>query len=270
MLVHLIEPEFRKYYTEALDMVHRMRHDLYVVERGWKALKSVAGREYDQFDDERALYLIAFDEDEQPVCSARLRPTDDRSLLRDLFPNLVTEPDSASFGPDVWELTRFLVAEGWRGSRGYRYRESLLIAMIEAAQEAGIRHINLVCDTFFLPALRTIGWRYRHLGLPAAYDEGEAMAVEIRCERRDSQVMRERTGIHDLVLFSLKQLPLTPKCSPHDLANFIRCLELLSRPPSQGLTQPPAATFRRREAAPSDSLGAGGGEPEPMVQRRPL
>lgn len=224
MLVHMIKPNQRNQYADAIDTVHRMRHEFYIGERGWKALNSLNGREFDQFDDERALYFIAFDETNSPVCSARLRPTDDKSLLRDIFPHLAAPSEQASYGADVWELTRFLVADGWRGTRGYKYRESLLIAIIEAARAEGIRHINLVCDTFFLPGLRTIGWRYRHLGLPAAYDEGEAMAVEIRCEGADVQMMRERTGIHGLVLFCLDQLPATANSSPYDLARFVESL----------------------------------------------
>lgn len=224
MLVHMINSKSASFYSEALATVHRMRHDFYVKERGWKALKSLNGYEYDQFDDERAVYFIAFDELNQPVCSARVRPTDDKSLLRDIFPHLAADSERASYGSDVWELTRFLVAENWRGPKGYKYRERLLVALIEAAHEAKIRHINLVCDTFFLPALRTIGWRYRHLGLPAPYEEGEAMAVEIRCDTIDSQLMRERAAINDIVLFALDQLPITPKCSAFEIADFVACL----------------------------------------------
>jgi acyl-homoserine lactone synthase len=95
-----------------------MRHEFYIGERGWKALNSLNGREFDQFDDERALYFIAFDEADSPICSARLRPTDDKSLLRDLFPHLAAPSENPSYGADVWELTRFLVADGWRGGQG--------------------------------------------------------------------------------------------------------------------------------------------------------
>lgn len=227
MMIHLISPAVHGRYADVLDLMFQMRHDFYVVERGWKALKSDDGRERDQFDDDRAFYFVAFDDEGRPIVSARMRPTDDGSLLQNLFPHLIAPGETAQYGPDVWELTRFFVAADWRGPNGRRIREALRIAMFEAALQNGVRRINLVCDTFFLSTLRTIGWRFRHLGLPAAYDEGEAMAVEICCEPQDVAAMRERSGIETPVLFEVDRLPISPDLPPLEAERFLRLLDRL-------------------------------------------
>lgn len=223
-MIHLVVGESFGRYAAVMDAMFRMRHEIYVGERGWHALAKVDARERDQFDDERAVYFLALDEAGAPIVSARMRPTDDASLLQSLFPNLIAPGERAEFGADVWELTRWFVAPAWRGPRSRRHRDEIKVAMLEAAMARGIRHINLVADTFFLPGLRSAGWRFRHLGLPAAYDEGEAMAVEIFCRPEDVQRMREFGAIQTPVLFDISKFPLHPSVDPVLAGRFLDAL----------------------------------------------
>ncbi len=56
-MIHLVNSSHRHLYGRELDEFHRERHRQFVIERGWP-LRSVDGGEYDDYDDDKALYLV--------------------------------------------------------------------------------------------------------------------------------------------------------------------------------------------------------------------
>lgn len=81
------------------------RHKVFVERLGWQ-LQSEGGLEFDQFDRDDTLYVIARDDDGDVIGCGRLLPTTRPYLLGDIFPQLMGEhPIPRS--PDVWELSRF-------------------------------------------------------------------------------------------------------------------------------------------------------------------
>src|SRR3546814_20938347 len=61
---------------------------------GW-SLNISDGLEIDEYDDERAMYAIAFDVEGKVAISGRFRPADDRSMLVDHFAHVLP----ADIGP---------------------------------------------------------------------------------------------------------------------------------------------------------------------------
>lgn len=85
------------------------RYKVFIETLGWE-LETQNGEEYDQFDHDDTIYVIAQDEDGEVNGCARLLPTSSPYLLGDVFPQLMNgQPVPCS--PDVWELSRFAAVD---------------------------------------------------------------------------------------------------------------------------------------------------------------
>ncbi|HYD86035.1 MAG TPA: acyl-homoserine-lactone synthase [Vitreimonas sp.] len=182
MLIHIVTAANRQLYGSQLEQMHRLRWRIYIEERGWRALREKqpeAGYERDEYDDERAHYLLAIDDAGAVLGAMRMRPADDRSLLADHFAHLLESKTPPLFGPDVWELTRLLRAPLNR-SRDGAVRYAMNCALIEFCLSRGVSRLIATGDTFLLPMTRKAwGSKVRPLGLPQPYDEGEVIALEL-------------------------------------------------------------------------------------------
>jgi acyl-homoserine lactone synthase len=70
-----------------LEQAFRLRHSIFVDERGWEVLRRPDGREIDQFDDEDAVHELAL-HDGAVVGYHRMRPTTRPHLLGDVHLHL--------------------------------------------------------------------------------------------------------------------------------------------------------------------------------------
>lgn len=85
--------------------VARYRHKVFVETLGWR-LQCENGLEYDQFDRDDTVYVVAQNENNEIIGTARLLPTHRPYLLGEVFPQLMNGlpvPEST----EVWELSRF-------------------------------------------------------------------------------------------------------------------------------------------------------------------
>jgi N-acyl-L-homoserine lactone synthetase len=78
--VHVVDDDNRDLYEEDLDQHFRLRRDVFIGERQWRALIDRGGREIDQFDGPSAVYLLGI-EPELGLSAARAfcRPSGRRS-----------------------------------------------------------------------------------------------------------------------------------------------------------------------------------------------
>lgn len=84
------------------------RYQVFVRQLGWE-LDCEEDSEFDQFDRDDTVYIIALDEDGHVVGVARLLSTATPYLLSEVFPELMAgQPMPAS--EQVWELSRFAAA----------------------------------------------------------------------------------------------------------------------------------------------------------------
>ena len=59
--IHVVTRDNRHLYGNELQQYFRLRHEIFVEERGWKDLYRPDGLEIDRYDNEHAVYLLAID-----------------------------------------------------------------------------------------------------------------------------------------------------------------------------------------------------------------
>ena len=135
--------------------------------------------ELDEFDDERATYLIVADEHGDHLGSARLLPTTRPHLLGSLFADLCALPPPA--GPDIFEITRFCLSRRQNAMLRLETRNRLVSALVWYALETGIQTYTGVAEMAWLQQILAFGWDCRPLGTPLPCDCGllGALAIEI-------------------------------------------------------------------------------------------
>lgn len=249
-LIHLVTSANRARYAEQIEQMFRLRHDFYVVERGWRDLDCGDGREIDEYDDDDAIYLLHLDEAGDVDGSYRICPTERRSLLADRFAHLVAEGEVPS-GPKIYEITRFFLSPEARrmvGTARSAVSAELTAGLIEAAVRRGLTHYTLVCDTFFLPRLQALRWPFIHLGLPHDYNEGTAMAVLIDTGPHVLARTREVMGLKRPITFEAgpvlgsDEYPVSPQTEAEALGRVV--------PMAQPHLAPASHSHRRERGEP--------------------
>ncbi len=106
-MIEIIFPGQYEERAEALDEMFRLRHRIFCERMNWD-VRSVNGREHDDFDNHRPVYLLGRDPSGVLVSTWRLLPTTGPYMIRNVFPDLMdgrTMPND----PGVWETSRFAV-----------------------------------------------------------------------------------------------------------------------------------------------------------------
>ncbi len=144
---------------------------------GWD-LPVLADRfEIDQYDGQRARYLILADPNQNHLASARLLPTTGPHILGDLFPELCDAPAPTS--PQTWEITRFCLDRSLRARERRRWRDALVTALTHYALEHGITAYTGVAEQGWLEQVLAFGWHAELLGNPRAIDRMTLGALRI-------------------------------------------------------------------------------------------
>jgi acyl-homoserine lactone synthase len=168
--VHVVDDDNRDLYEEDLDQHFRLRRDVFIGERQWRALIDRGGREIDQFDGPGAVYLLGIEPEAGVVCGSRLLPSVRPTLLSAVFAHLA-EIRGIPTGPDVYEWTRLFVTPSRRESGALcTWAGAMKCAMLEYCLEEGIRTFTGVCETHWLPRIIMMGWAPRALGLPQRFE----------------------------------------------------------------------------------------------------
>lgn len=172
-MIHVISASNRHLYHDVIESHFRIRHDIFVGERGWKALARLDGREVDAYDNEDTVYLLAL-EGERVVGGLRLYPTVKPYLLGEVFPHLAAVRGVPS-DPAIWEWTRyFIVKERREGKLAFE----LFAAVQEFCLEEGITEICGSMETWWLPQLQELGVHVYPLGLPDVVGGAWTMAAK--------------------------------------------------------------------------------------------
>ncbi|MBB3017742.1 acyl-homoserine lactone synthase [Microvirga lupini] len=173
--IHIVNDENRAGYEAILDEYFRLRHEIFVGERGWHDLEQPNGREVDAYDNEQASYLIALDHD-RVVGGLRLYPTVLPHMISQSFAHLVRGQDVLS-GPTILECTRyFIVRERRMGRTDCR----LLAAFQQFCLEEGVTEVTAVVEMWWLPRWQQAGFNVRPLGLPTMVAGQPCIAAAIQ------------------------------------------------------------------------------------------
>jgi acyl-homoserine lactone synthase len=183
---HLFEKELLDYY--------RVRHQIFVGERGWKQVARPDGLEKDQFDTNDAIYILGI-ENGSVYGGARLVPTVKPHLLSEVFPHLASV-HSVPREPGVFEWTRIFVVKAKReGRNAGQTAGTVICGLLEFCLEEGIYALSGVIDAWWLPRFHDMGWTVRPLGLPELVDKDWVVAVVMPI---DDETLRKTRAFHGI------------------------------------------------------------------------
>ena len=174
-MIHIVNHTNRRLYARQIWEMHVERRKSFVERNGWDDLMVFDGAEVDDFDDERAVYLMALDDHGQLQGAVRFRPTDDKSILFDKYPQLIAPDQPNLKGPQTWEGTRVFTTEAFRQSRqpGQRGFFGLALAGREVALDHGAKQAVGMMDIRMLDKMTpSAAVEIQVLGLPAEYGYG--------------------------------------------------------------------------------------------------
>jgi acyl-homoserine lactone synthase len=206
-VVHVVTNLNRHFYERQIEEMYRIRHAIYVKERGWKALDRPDGRDIDQFDTDEAEYLLVL-EREKVVGGMRMVPTLAPTLMSELFPQLCVRPVIRQ--SDVLELSRIFVIPERRGDQAKPHVEDMLLcSVMEYGLESGLSQFAIVLETWWLPRLQERGWRVTPLGLPEDIDGMSTIAVAVEVSEESVAHLRNHRNITGQLLY--QRVPNQPR-----------------------------------------------------------
>lgn len=161
----------------------RYRHNVFVKKLGWQ-LQCQDSLEYDQFDREDTVYVVAQNEASEVIGTARLLPTTRPYLLGDVFPQLLHGAPPPS-SPDVWELSRFAAVDfsGGTGSALDQFSSPIMLNLLRTsmacAAARGAKRFITVSPIGVERLLRRLGIRAHRLAPPVIVDGHPIFACSI-------------------------------------------------------------------------------------------
>jgi acyl-homoserine lactone synthase len=199
--IYMVDRSNRFAYEEFLDDYFRIRHDIYVGERGWFDLARSDGREIDAFDTRDAIYLLGICPLRGVVAGSRFLPSLKPHLMNDIFPQLAE--NGVPRGEDIFEWTRIFVVPALRspgkpsGAAGIVY-----CGIVEFCLEREIRQLSVVCEPYWLERLEVLGWKPLQLGKSLLHKDGEIIGLLLHMSDEALSITRNAYGITQSVLSS--------------------------------------------------------------------
>jgi acyl-homoserine lactone synthase len=169
-MLHVVTCENRHLYEREMLEQHRLRHEVYIVERKWAGLQDRGGLEYDQFDDDDTIYFLKIDNG-QVIGGHRMYPTTKPHLLSEIGRQLASVRGVPT-GPQIFEWTRLHVKRERRdgGRFGSAVIGELFCGGLEYALQEGIRELSLQFEVYWFSRFQQQGWKIEPLGLPTLID----------------------------------------------------------------------------------------------------
>lgn len=197
--IHLVTWDNRKHYRKVLERYFRIRYEIYVKQRRWRAVARPINIEIDAFDNEHTLYVLALDTNGKIIGGSRLVPTLEPHLMSEVFPGLARgRPPRAA---EIFEWTRFFVVPSLRTQGAPSPIAGLVLCgLLETAQSLGIRQISVVCETFWPKRLRALGWTLIELGEVLEHPDGDIIALLIDVTPEAVEQTRRAYGIGGVLL----------------------------------------------------------------------
>jgi N-acyl-L-homoserine lactone synthetase len=176
-----------------LAAMFRARKTVFVDLLGWNVPVVDNQYEMDEFDTERATYVILSDSAGEHLASARLLPTDGPHLLEAHFPHLCDQ--APPVGHDVMEISRFCLSRNRPAPERRQYRNRLVSALADLALARGVRTYVGIAEMGWLQQILAFGWRCRPLGLPQPCAGRLVGALQIQIEE-DTPALLARAGVY--------------------------------------------------------------------------
>ena len=186
-------------YQEKLTEAYRLRHEIFVEEKGWEDIRRSNGLEIDQFDNEHAIHMLHYD-DNQLVGYQRLLPTTQPYLLSEVYPELCDEPIPNDC--HTWEWTRFAVAKEYRkgGRKLSRVGNLLLSGIVEWGLANDVDSVVIEMNPVWLLRLVQLRFKVYPLGFSKNISGEETLAVRAIFNQQTLEQLQEFRGDNEHVL----------------------------------------------------------------------
>ena len=149
----------------------------------------VAGRyEIDQFDNDRAVYIVIADAEGEHLASARLLPTTGDHILGTIFSELCEQAPPQ--GGAILEITRFCLARRLRARERLEVRNRLVSALVEYALCNHIGSYTGVAEWSWFQQILSFGWVCRPLGTPGSTSGRCLGALQIDIDGRTREQLQ--------------------------------------------------------------------------------
>ncbi len=152
-MIHVFEGTEIHRHPGLRDQMYFHRANQFVGRLGWDLSLDPRGREIDQYDRLRPIYLICTDETDRHLGSLRLLPTTGRTMLAEHFAHLAPKDFRK---PGVMECTRYCIAPGAPS----HVSAALFLGVLELGLERGWSGSYGVFDARMIRV-------YQRLGTPA-------------------------------------------------------------------------------------------------------
>lgn len=195
-----------------LDDAFRLRHRIFVEEAGWEALRKADGREIDQFDDERAIHMLLYQEDSL-IGYQRLLPTTSPNLLTDIYPVLCDGRPPSS--PSIFEWTRLAVEPRFRGTgQGLGSAGAVLVhAMVEWCLGSEVDAVIVETAPIMMLKLVQCHFRIEPLGISHIIDGKETLALLAKFDHRTLSRLQEMIAAEQQHIDAAGNLPPSPRAT---------------------------------------------------------
>lgn len=165
-MIHVINNVNAHLYKSILDEMFRVRHDVFVEQRGWKKLAKPDGIERDQFDCESTTYFLKLTPDLKIIGGMRLCPTTGPTQLNTIFKSSCMLADQP-VGPEHFEWSRYFITDTrYRSATGKPVFYELYTAILEYAFATGIETLSGYIETNTYNQAAAMPWEFSQLGIP--------------------------------------------------------------------------------------------------------
>jgi acyl homoserine lactone synthase len=192
----------------------RYRHKVFVRKLGWQ-LQCKGELEFDEFDRDDTVYVIAKGDNDNVVGTARLLPTTRPYLLAKVFPDLWGSNNLPN-SPEIWEISRFAAANFNDDASAPLTQFSSQIAIdllresIAVSVDLGAKQVISVSPLGIERLLRNAGFHAYRAGPPILVDSHTLFACCIDA-RQSSRLQPKPAVVHRMRCFTFQG----PMVSPH-------------------------------------------------------
>jgi len=188
-MIHIINKHNRHLYGCILEDMYRLRHKIFVEQRGWSRLAKIDGLERDEFDTDDAIYLLKLSPDMEILGGMRIYPTTVKTQLNSIFREACVLAAPPSDSRD-FELSRYFIVDSKsRSKTGKPVHYELYTGLFEFAVATGIRSVSCFTETSNFVRSARMPWEVQQLGVPMEYGEpgesgGYALPIQIMIEEK--------------------------------------------------------------------------------------
>ncbi|TWB08264.1 acyl-homoserine lactone synthase [Rhizobium sp. ERR 1071] len=188
-MLHIISANNIQDYQNEMEQAFRLRHRVFVEERGWSDLARTDGREVDQFDTIDSVHMLFIDQGEV-LGYQRMLPSTKPHLLSEVLPQLCEQ--ERPMGQHIWEWTRYCVDPAYRehGRALSAVSNTLLTGFVEWGLENGIDTVIIEMQPLWILRLLQLHFKVSALGLPQTISGEDVVAVTASFDHRTLTKLR--------------------------------------------------------------------------------